>query len=154
MIRSAAILPDGEVLRIVDARALVAELPPPPKILLVDDSGTQLERGRRLLAAAGYLVETAPDGVVALARLQEGGIDAVLTDFEMPGLDGFELVRAVRADDSLAATPIVVWSASGGDELYGMAREAGSDAFFMKGPEANEQVAETLLRLIGSRPAP
>ncbi len=154
MVRSAAILPDGEVLRIVDARALVAELPPPPRVLLVDDSETQLERGRRLLVAAGYLVETAPDGSVALARLQDGGIDAVLTDFEMPGMDGFELVRAMRADSSLADTPVVVWSASGGNELFGMASEAGADAFFMKGPDANDEVAETLLRLIGSRPAP
>ena len=153
MIRSAAILPDGEVLRVVDARALVAELPPPPRILLVDDSETQLERGRRLLVAAGYLVETAPDGSVALARLQEGGIDAVLTDFEMPGMDGFELVRAVRADSALADTPVVVWSASGGNELFGMARDAGADSFFMKGPEANEEVPELLLRLV-SREAP
>ena len=154
MVRSAAILPDGEVLRIIDARALVAELPPPPRVLLVDDSETQLERGRRLLVAAGYLVETAPDGAVALARLQGGGIDAVLTDFEMPGMDGFELVRAMRADSSLAGTPVVVWSASGGNELFGMAREAGSDAFFMKGPDANEEVPQALLRLIGERPAP
>jgi len=154
MIRSAAILPDGQVLRVVDARALVAELPPPPRILLVDDSETQLERGRRLLVAAGYLVETAPDGAVALARMQEGGIDAVLSDFEMPGMDGFELVRALRSDSTLAGTPVVVWSASGGNELFATAREAGADAFFMKGPEANAEVPETLLRLIGSRPAP
>jgi hypothetical protein len=60
----------------------------------------------------------------------------------------------MRADSSLAGTPVVVWSASGGNELFGMASEAGADAFFMKGPDANDEVAETLLRLIGSRPAP
>ncbi|MFM8883634.1 MAG: response regulator, partial [Solirubrobacterales bacterium] len=154
MVRSAAILPDGSVLRIVDARSLVAELPPPPRILVVDDSGTQLERARRLLVAAGYLVETAPDGAAALARLHEGGIDALLTDFEMPEMDGFELVRSVRADPSLAGLPVIVWSASGGTELFGMAREAGSDAFFMKGPEANEEVPGALQRLISPPPAP
>ena len=154
LVRSAAILPDGEVLRIVDARALAAELPPPPRILLVDDSETQLERGRRLLVGAGYLVETAPDGAVALERLGAGEVDAIVTDFEMPEMDGFELTRAVRSDDRLKGLPVVVWSASGGNELFGMASDAGADAFFMKGHEASEQLPETLERLLSARPAP
>ncbi len=154
LVRSAAILPDGEVLRIVDARALAAELPPPPRILLVDDSETQLERGRRLLVGAGYLVETAPDGAVALERLEAGEVDAVVTDFEMPEMDGFELTRAVRADDRLKALPVVVWSASGGNELFWMASDAGADAFFMKGHEASEQLPETLERLLTARSGP
>lgn len=154
LVRSAAILPDGDVLRIVDARSLVAELPPPPRILVVDDSGTQLERARRLVVSAGYLAETASDGVEALARLRTGGFDAVLADFEMPEMDGFEMTQAIREDPGLKEIPVVIWSASGGKELFGRATEAGADAFFMKGPEAQEQVPETLERLLSGREGP
>lgn len=154
LIRSAAILPDGDVLRIVDARALVSELPPPPRILVVDDSETQLERGRRMVVAAGYLAETAENGAVALEMLRSGSFDAVLADFEMPELDGFSMTREIRSDPGLREIPVVIWSASGGNELFGMASEAGANAFFMKGPEAQEQVPETLQRLLSAQEAP
>lgn len=151
LIRSAAILPDGDVLRIIDARSLVSELPAPPRVLVVDDSETQLERGRRLVVGAGYLAETAADGAQALEMLRDGSFDAVLTDFEMPGVDGFEMTREIRRDPQLKGLPVVIWSASGGSELFGQASGAGADAFFMKGPEAQEQVPETLQRLLSDR---
>ena len=154
LVRSAAILPDGDVLRIVDARALVSELPPPPRILVVDDSETQLERGRRLVVAAGYLAETASDGAAALEMLRGGEFDAVLADFEMPEVDGFEMTKEIRSDPELRDLPVVIWSASGGNELFGLASEAGADAFFMKGPEAQEEVPNTLQRLLSAREAP
>ena len=154
LVRSAAILPDGDVLRIVDARALVSELPPPPRVLVVDDSETQLERGRRLVVAAGYLAETASDGAAALEMLRGGEFDAVLADFEMPEVDGFEMTKEIRSDPELRDLPVVIWSASGGNELFGLASEAGADAFFMKGPEAQEEVPDTLQRLLSAREAP
>lgn len=154
LVRSAAILPDGDVLRIVDARALVSELPPPPRILVVDDSETQLERGRRLVVAAGYLAETAGDGAAALEMLRSGGFDAVLADFEMPEVDGFAMTKEIRRDPELQDLPVVIWSASGGNELFGLASEAGADAFFMKGPEAQEKVPDTLQRLLSAREEP
>ena len=154
LVRSAAILPDGDVLRIVDARALVSELPPPPRVLVVDDSETQLERGRRLVVAAGYLAETASDGAAALEMLRGGEFDAVLADFEMPEVDGFEMTKEIRSDPELRELPVVIWSASGGNELFGLASEAGADAFFMKGPEAQEEVPDTLQRLLSAREAP
>jgi len=49
---------------------------------------------------------------------------------------------------------VVIWSASGGNELFGLASEAGADAFFMKGPEAQEKVPDTLQRLLSAREEP
>lgn len=140
LFRSVAILADGSVLRLLDSQALVDDLPPAPRILIADDSAAWLERGRSWFTEAGWDVVTAPDGRAALAMLAESSFDALLTDVEMPGLDGIELAGEVRAGSGgEAGIPIVVWTASAGEEAGPAALSAGADAFLSK--EAGNEAA-------------
>lgn len=143
LIRSAAILPDGDVLRVLEVRTLIDDLPPPPRVLVADDSAAWLERTRRHLSNHGWQVETAPDGQIALAMLTEGEFDALLTDVEMPGHDGIELTDLVRQDPGLAGMRVVVWSASA-EGAGPAALAAGADSFLIKEPGAEEDAATAL----------
>jgi CheY-like chemotaxis protein len=148
MVRSAAILPSGEVLRLIDARALIATLPPALRVLVAEDSATQRERARRALSAAGYVVEVAEDGRAALTALLEGDFDALLTDFEMPQMDGIELVTELGERGLLDELSVIVWSASDNPTLPSAAAEAGADGFVEKGPEAEAAVLDAFRRLL------
>ncbi len=133
LFRSVAILADGSVLRLLDSQTLIEDLPPAPRLLVADDSAAWLERGRNWFTEAGWEVSTAPDGRAALAMLAEGAFDALLTDVEMPGLDGIGLTAKVRAGEGgRTDLPIVVWTASAGREAGPAATSAGADAFLAK----------------------
>jgi CheY-like chemotaxis protein len=133
LFRSVAILADGSVLRLLDSQTLIEDLPPAPRLLVADDSAAWLERGRNWFTEAGWEVSTAPDGRAALAMLAEGAFDALLTDVEMPGLDGIGLTAKVRAGEGgRTDLPIVVWTASAGEEAGPAAASAGADAFLAK----------------------
>jgi CheY-like chemotaxis protein len=77
-------------------------------VMLVDDSKMVRVKSSRLLAAHGFQVVTAVDGVDALKQLQDGCPDLVITDVDMPGLDGFGLVNALRADPRSKHIPLVM----------------------------------------------
>ena len=83
-----------------------------PGVLVVDDSPTALEAARRLLEDHRYRVVTATHGKDAWAALQDLHPDLILTDIEMPHLDGFGLLRMVRADLALADVPVVFMTAN------------------------------------------
>lgn len=155
LIRSVAILANGSVLRLLDTHTLVEDLPPAPRLLVVDDSAAWLERGRNWFTEAGWEVLTAPDGRAAQGLLAEGMFDALLTDVEMPEVDGIELTRRVRAGEAgRADIPVVVWTASAGDEAGPAALSAGADAFLAK-EAGNESEALEAIRSAGERkPAP
>ena len=83
---------------------------------------------------------TAPDGRAALGILAEGDFDALLTDVEMPGLDGIGLTDKVRAGEGgRTDIPVIVWTASAGEEAGPAALAAGADAFLAK--EAGNEAA-------------
>ncbi len=133
LFRSVAILADGTVLRLLDSQTLTEDLPPAPRLLIADDSAAWLERGRNWFTEAGWDVTTAPDGRAALGVLAEGTFDALLTDVEMPGLDGIGLTDKVRSGEGgRADIPVVVWTASAGEEAGPAALAAGADAFLVK----------------------
>lgn len=139
LFRSVAILADGTVLRLLDSQTLTEDLPPAPRLLIVDDSAAWLERGRAWFTEAGWDVTTAPDGRAALGILAQGAIDALLTDVEMPGLDGIGLAGKVRSGEGGPTDiPVVVWTASAGEEVGPAAMAAGADAFLAK--EAGNEV--------------
>ncbi|MEX1218902.1 MAG: response regulator [Solirubrobacterales bacterium] len=144
LIRAAAILPDGDVLRLIESRTLIEDLPPPPKVLVADDSAVWLERARRHLASHGWKVETATDGQTALSMVKGGSFDSLLTDVEMPGYSGIELTRLVREDPDLAGMRVVVWSASAGDEAAPSALAAGADYFLVKQPGSEADAATAI----------
>ena len=99
---------DGEVANAVTAPVLMAVAPQAPLILVVDDSITVRRVTQRLLQREGYRVVMAADGLQALERLQDERPAVVLSDIEMPRMDGFDLARNIRADARLVGLPIVM----------------------------------------------
>ena len=93
---------------------------------MVEDSFTVRELQRSILEAAGYPVVTARDGREALEALdRDTEIALVITDFEMPELDGLELTRAIRADAARSSLPIVIVTSRGSEEDQRQGIEAG-----------------------------
>jgi signal transduction histidine kinase len=110
------------------------------RILLADDNADMREYVRRLLAGH-YEVETAPDGEAALAAVRARLPDLVLADVMMPGLDGFELLRELRADPATAPVPVILLSARAGEESRVEGLEAGADDYLVKPFSARELMA-------------
>ncbi len=119
------------------------------QVLLIDDSLVTREMERRLLEDAGFEVTAAGDAAEGLTYLGESAFDCVVTDIEMPGMDGFALTRHIRAIPHFAQLPIVVVSTRDRpeDRLSGL--EAGADAYLTKqGLDATE-LAAVVRRLAG-----
>jgi two-component system chemotaxis sensor kinase CheA len=124
--------------------------PLPAKVLVVEDSFTVRELQRSILEAAGYRVETARDGQEALERVSlDGGIDLVLTDVEMPEMDGLELTRAIRRHAERSSLPVVILTSQARDEDREAGVEAGADAFMVKRAFDQHALLETVERLVG-----
>ncbi|HLW49218.1 MAG TPA: SpoIIE family protein phosphatase [bacterium] len=117
-----------------------------PTIVLADDNADMRDYVRRLLAPR-YEVRTAADGAAALAALRERRPDLLLSDVMMPRLDGFELVRAVRAKPALADLPIVLLSARAGEDASIEGLEAGADDYLIKPFGARELLARVAANL-------
>src|SRR6185437_12624805 len=102
---------------------------------------------RRLLVAAGYRVETVRDGLTPLATARRLRPDLILSDVMMPGLDGFALLRAIRADNELRETPIILLSARAGEEARAEGLNAGADDYLVKPFSARELIARVTASL-------
>jgi CheY-like chemotaxis protein len=105
---------------------------PGEPILIVDDNPANLKLARVVLSGEGYLVRTAGDATEALAALQSFHPRLILMDLQMPGMDGFELTRRLKADPATRGMVIVALTAYAmkGDEER--AREAGCDGYIAK----------------------
>jgi CheY-like chemotaxis protein len=117
-------------------------------VLVVDDTDAVRELERTILERAGYEVITAADGREALLRIAEGAPDIVLTDIEMPELDGIGLIDAIRSTPRIAGLPIVVIStlARDSERLRGL-DEAAS---YLHKPGLDEaRLLTTVERLLG-----
>src|SRR4051812_22512324 len=103
-----------------------------PHILIIEDSPTQARELRLILESDGMTVETAPDGEAGLDRLAAAPFDLVLTDILLPGLDGYELCRRLKADPRTRGTPVVLLTVLSDpwDILRGL--ECGADNFLTK----------------------
>lgn len=101
-------------------------------VLVVDDNATNRDLLCRRLEREGYGWEQAESGLAALERLARGGVDLVLLDLVMPGLDGYEVLRRMKADASLRDVPVIVVSAL--DELASVVRciEMGAEDYLPK----------------------
>jgi two-component system chemotaxis sensor kinase CheA len=118
------------------------------RILIVDDSITTRTLEKSVLEAVGYEVEVATDGVDALTRLERGRFDLMLSDVQMPRMDGIELVTQVRSSDRHRALPIVLVSSLAGEDDRKRGLRAGADAYLDKGEFRQELLLETLERLL------
>ena len=100
--------------------------------MVVDDSLTMRKVLSRLLEREGYRVETAIHGIDALQILQEVSPNIILTDIEMPNMDGFELVRQLKNDDATAKTPIIMISSRTAEKHQALAKTLGVNVFMGK----------------------
>jgi adenylate cyclase len=112
----------------------------PTRVLVVDDQPTNIKLLDATLTPRGYEVRGAASGEQALAALAEGTTDVVLLDIVMPGLDGYEVCRRIRANQATAFLPVVMVTASGDAEKI-KALEAGADDFLTKPIDRNELLA-------------
>ena len=166
-VAGASIEPDGSVLLVLDppglieralqaGRAVTAPLPPPAarpgRILVVDDALTVRELQRSILERAGFEVRVAADGRDALARLAEEPSDLILTDIEMPNLDGFGLTEAVRADPRLANVPVLILSSRSSDADRQRGLDVGADGYIVKSGFDESGLLASVNRLLGGRP--
>ncbi|MFN6494569.1 ATP-binding protein [Nostoc sp. DedQUE03] len=114
--------------------------PSAPRILLADDNSDMRDYIKRLLSQQ-YEVESVPDGLAALDSARGRVPDLVLTDVMMPGLDGFGLLRELRADPQTQKVPIILLSARAGEEARVEGLEAGADDYLIKPFSARELLA-------------
>ncbi len=104
----------------------------PARILLVDDDPIMLELASTRLREAGYDVNACADGVRALVALERDGADLVISDIDMPILNGFELTKIIRAHPRLSEKPVIVITSSDGGEAVDEAFAAGATSFLSK----------------------
>ena len=103
------------------------------KFLVVDDFSTMRRILRNLLKELGFAnVEEAEDGAVALQRLKAGGIDFVVSDWNMPNMDGLTLLQSVRADPALKHLPVLMVTAEAKKENIIAAAQAGASGYIVK----------------------
>lgn len=121
------------------APALIPSAPQIPLILVVDDSITVRRVTQRLLQREGYRVSMAADGLQALERLQEERPAVVLSDIEMPRMDGFDLARNIRADVRLNNLPIIMITSRIAEKHREHAKELGVDHYLGK-PFSEEEL--------------
>jgi two-component system chemotaxis response regulator CheY len=101
-------------------------------ILAVDDSRTMRTMIRMALLPAGFTVHTADDGLHGIEVLDGIEPDAIITDINMPRMDGFGFINAVRGQDHHRATPILVLTTEAAPDLKKRAREAGATGWIVK----------------------
>lgn len=101
-------------------------------ILAVDDSKTMRDMLQYTLSDAGYTVHLAEEGRQALSVLARENIDLVITDINMPVMNGIELVKSVRADPRARALPILILTTESGDNLKQEGRAAGATGWIVK----------------------
>ena len=103
------------------------------KILVVDDFSTMRRIIKNLLNDLGFMnIVEADDGNTALPILKKGGIDFLVTDWNMPGMTGIELLKQVRADDKLSTLPVLMVTAEQKREQIVEAAEAGVNGYIVK----------------------
>jgi two-component system chemotaxis sensor kinase CheA len=122
--------------------------PSKKRLLVVDDSATARSLGKGLLEAEGYEVAVAVDGEDGWRALQEWSPDLLISDVEMPRMDGFALTRAVRASPRFSRLPVVLYTSRGleADRTRGL--EAGADAYIVKGAGDQEPLLATVAQLL------
>jgi len=103
------------------------------KVLVVDDFSTMRRIVKNLLRDLGFTnMQEADDGSTALPMLQNGDFDFVVTDWNMPGMQGIDLLKAIRADKKLAHIPVLLITAEAKKEQIVMAAQAGVNGYIVK----------------------
>ncbi len=117
-------------------------------ILVVEDSITARTLLKNILEGAGYRVETAVDGLDGFGKLQGGGFGLVISDVDMPRMNGFDLTERIRRDRELAELPVVLVTALESREDRERGVEAGANAYIVKSSFDQSNLLETIKRII------
>ena len=123
------------------------------RVLVVDDSITVREVERQMLARLGYEVETAVDGVDGFTQLKAGRFDLLVTDVDMPRMNGIEFVKALRREPRFATLPVAIVSYKDRAEDRAAGLEAGANAYLTKGSFQDQSFIQTITDLIGEAQA-
>jgi two-component system chemotaxis sensor kinase CheA len=149
--------PDGSVQIVLDVASAAFRLQRPQgaaavepskaaaRILVVEDSPTTRTILRNVLATAGYSVRTATDGVDALERLRYQPVDLVVTDIQMPRMNGFELTRQIKSQFGL---PVVLVTGLEKEEHRREGLAAGADAYVVKSTFQGEGLLEIVKQFV------
>ena len=165
-VSGACIEPNGSILLVLDISTLIersqsavvagadgADKPsgPPPqlKVVVVDDTLMVRELQRSILERGGYAVRTAADGAAALEMLIEVPADLVVTDVEMPKLDGLQLISNMRSHPRLANVPVLIVSSHGSEEDRQRGMDAGADGYIVKTAFDEAGLLSAVSRLLG-----
>jgi two-component system chemotaxis sensor kinase CheA len=124
-----------------------------PSVLVVEDSITSRVLLKHILESAGYRVSTAVDGVDGFTTLKTGAFDLVISDVEMPRMDGFALTTQIRAEKQFAGLPVVLVTALESREHRERGIDVGANAYIVKSSFDQSNLLEVIRRLIGTSSA-
>jgi len=119
------------------------------RVLIVDDSLTVREIEKKLLESKGYIVDVAVDGVDGWNIVRNGNYDLVISDVDMPRMNGIELIKLIKADASLRTLPVMMVSYKDRAEDKQKGLEAGADYYLTKGSFHDDTLIEAVVDLIG-----
>jgi two-component system, chemotaxis family, sensor kinase CheA len=165
-VSGACIEPNGSILLVLDVSTLIerslsagvagsngtekaAGPPPQLKVVVVDDTLMVRELQRSILERGGYAVRAAADGATALALLNDVPADLVVTDIEMPNLDGLQLIATMRSHPRLANVPVLIVSSHGTEEDRQRGMDAGADGYIVKTAFDEAGLLAAVSRLLG-----
>jgi two-component system sensor histidine kinase and response regulator WspE len=168
-IAAGALMPDGSPVLIVDVEDLMRSIDKLvsgsrlsrvasergaierqfKRVLVVDDSLTVRELERKLLSAHGYEVETAVDGMEGWNAVRTGHFNLVITDIDMPRMDGIELVGLINKDPNLGGLPVMVVSYKDREEDRQRGLQAGAAYYLTKGSFHDQALLQAVIDLIG-----
>lgn len=118
-------------------------------VLAIDDSRTIRDLLRAALERAGFEVSTAVDGVDGVEKFQNAKADVVITDINMPRMDGFGVIDAIRGGTVNRSVPILVLTTESAAELKNRARQSGATGWIVK-PFDDESIVSVLKRVTGA----
>ena len=116
------------------------------RILIVEDEPNIVESLSFILGRAGFEVDTISDGAEALERLRRKSFSALVLDIMLPGMNGLDVLKAIRSDNALSSLPVMVLTAKGQASDRRAAEAIGADAFVTK-PFSNAEVVKRVSRL-------
>jgi two-component system chemotaxis sensor kinase CheA len=165
-VSGASIEPNGSILLVLDVSALIersdaiaettsravdkaSEPVRQLSVMVVDDALMVRELQRSILERGGYSVRTASDGAEALAMLADQPADLVVTDLEMPNVDGFVLTSSIRAHPRLANIPVLIVSSRASEEDHQRGLDAGADGYIVKASFDEAGLLSAVSRLLG-----
>jgi two-component system chemotaxis sensor kinase CheA len=138
--------PAAQPLIVVDAEPRVEKRS--PRVLVVDDSFTTRTLEKSILEANGYEVAIAVDGVEGLSRLKCEPFDLVISDIEMPRMDGFSLLEAIKQDARLSSTPVILVTSRDRPEDRERGLDLGADAYIVKQRFDHQSLLETIRQIV------